>query len=149
MLLARGLQPSQVVEELGVGLTTLWEWRQLPTFEARSNEELEEAHEALRSRIRSVQLRALDVVEEVLDSAEAGLRERLAAARIAAKLCPLPDPRPPGATDHSQIAEEKARAQAQREDKERLAKLPAEKRRAEWRRRHDEEMADLMASFGG
>ena len=149
MLLARGLRPSQVVEELGIGRTTLWDWRQLPAFEARSNEELEEAHEALRSRIRSVQLKALDVVEEALDSAEAGLTERLAAARIATKLCPLPDPRPPGATDPRKIAEEKARAESRREETERLAKLPAAERRAELRRKHDEEMADLMASFGG
>jgi hypothetical protein len=71
------MRPSRVLEELGVGRTTLWDWRQLPAFEARFNEELEEAHEALRSRIRSVQLKALDVVEEVLDSAEAMTHRRM------------------------------------------------------------------------
>jgi hypothetical protein len=149
VLLARGMRPSRVVEELEVARTTLFEWRRLPAFEARLNEELEEAQEALRSKIRSIQLKALDVVEEALDSAEADLRERLAAARIAARLCPLPDPRSPGATDPGQIAEQRAQAEARREDEDQLAKLPAEERRAELRRRHDEEAADLLASFGG
>ncbi len=149
VLLARGVRPSEVIDDLGVGRTTLWDWRQLSAFEARFNEELEEAQEALRSKIRSIQLKALDVVEVALDSGEADLRERLAAARIAAKLCPLPEPRPPGATDPEEIAEEKARGEARRQEKERLAKLPAEERRAELRRKHEEEMADLLASVGG
>ena len=159
VLLARGLRASEILEELDVGRTTLWEWRRLPAFLARFNEELEEAHEALRSRIRCVQLKALDVVEEALDSPKADLRERLAAARIAASLCPLPDPRPPGSTDAKKIAEkeaqreaeqeeEKARAEARQEDEERLAKLPAEERRAELRRRREEEMADCSPSAG-
>ncbi len=36
VLLARGMRPSRVVDELGGGRTTLWDWQQLPAFEACS-----------------------------------------------------------------------------------------------------------------
>ena len=69
-LSANGVDTPSVVKELGVDRSTLWRWRQEPTYVVEYERCLREAKEDLRRRFARLQEKALEALESALDGAD-------------------------------------------------------------------------------
>lgn len=67
-LLAIGKNYNEVAKELNIDRTTLWQWKQKPTFEAYYNSLIKEVKEHTKEKILSLYDEALKTVEKCLKS---------------------------------------------------------------------------------
>jgi hypothetical protein len=80
-LLAAGKAYTDVAAELGVDRKTVWSWRRDPAFAAALSAELEDLREAIQTRVLALADKALNALEQTLDSGDSD-SARVAAARL-------------------------------------------------------------------
>ncbi len=81
-LLASGKSCTAVAKELDVSKETVSRWKQLPEFRAGINILVEEAREAIRSKMIKLASNALEVIESDLQAQDDPARRSKAAYRI-------------------------------------------------------------------
>jgi hypothetical protein len=101
-----GSTKKGAAEAVGVAPYTVSRWFQQPEFMATLNERRQDIYEANTERLRSLAAKALDVVEDALDSDSESVR--LKAASQVLKAVGLADVMPPGGP----VTPEAARQQA-------------------------------------
>ncbi|MCF6366401.1 MAG: hypothetical protein L3J35_09390 [Bacteroidales bacterium] len=77
-LLAIGKNYNEVSKELKIDRTTLWQWKQKPTFEAYYNSLIKEVKEHTKEKILSLYDEALKTVESCLKSDNDNIRLKTA-----------------------------------------------------------------------
>lgn len=84
-MVASGLRNYEIASRLKVSDQQVSNWRQDPAFRAAVRDILRETEEAVRSRLRGMTMKALDVLEETMDKGKRKPTSRdrlLAAVRI-------------------------------------------------------------------
>lgn len=77
-LLAIGKNYNEVAKELKIDRTTLWQWKQKPTFEAYYNSLIKEVKEHTKEKILSLYDEALKTVESCLKSDNDNVKLKIA-----------------------------------------------------------------------
>lgn len=100
-LVLAGRCDREVAEEAGVSRQTIWRWRNEDvSFIAALNQERAAAWETTTDRLRTLNTKALDVVEQALDGSDTGAA--LALLRLLSKS--LPEPHRFGPTSADEVA---------------------------------------------
>jgi transposase-like protein len=89
LLVAAGRGSIEVANELGVDRTTVWRWRRRPDFQEELGELQGQQRTELHDKVQKLANKAVDVLESVMDDAEAGGSARVQACRAALDLAGL------------------------------------------------------------
>ncbi|CAN5833556.1 hypothetical protein BH23ACT11_BH23ACT11_17680 [soil metagenome] len=106
-LLTSGLSVQEVADRLDIHRTTLWHWRKLETFDAYVNTLRSDAQAQTAEGILSLQRKAVETVERLLESESDGTALRAAALVLAASQA-----QPTGQTDPRRLIRDRANAES-------------------------------------